>query len=146
MRYVLIGIGALFAVIFLFSVFTMDQEESNSSPTLKIGDASLEIEIVDMIDQQILGLSGRESLPENAGMLFVYNSSGNPGIWTKNMNFAIDIIWIDKDREVLEITSNVSPDTYPTIFRSQDPILYILEVNAGWSETNNINVGDNIVL
>ena len=146
MRYVLIGIGALFAVIFLFSVFTMDQEESNSSPTLKIGDASLEIEIVDMIDQQILGLSGRESLPENAGMLFVYNSSGNPGIWTKNMNFAIDIIWIDKDREVLEITSNVSPDTYPTIFRSQDPILYILEVNAGWSERNNINVGDNIVL
>tara|TARA_Y100000310_G_scaffold126679_1_gene125595 strand:+ start:222 stop:662 length:441 start_codon:yes stop_codon:yes gene_type:complete len=146
MRYVLIGISVVFSIIFLFSVFTMEIEEPILSPILKIGDASLAIEIADMRDQQILGLSGRESLPENAGMLFVYASAGNPGIWMKNMNFAIDIIWIDKDRKVVQLTENVSPDTYPTIFRSDDPILYILEVNAGWVEANNIKVGDRIVL
>ena len=79
-------------------------------------------------------------------MFFIYKQPGNPGIWMKDMNFAIDIIWVDTNKKVVEITRDVSPNTYPAVFHSQELIQYIVEVNAGWAEKNNITIGEQIAL
>ena len=62
------------------------------------------------------------------------------------MNFPIDVIWLDKDFEVVDIAQNISPDSFPQVFEPKAPALYILEVNAGWAEHNNLKIGDRVDL
>jgi len=99
------------------------------------------IEYADTQEKHIHGLSGRESLPENSGLLFLFEREEYYGFWMKDMNFAIDIIWIGKDSRIKDITKNISPETYPRVFKPQDPILYVLEVNAGFAERYKIQKG-----
>ncbi len=80
------------------------------------------------------GLSGKEKLKENEGMLFVFPDSAVREFWMKDMNFALDIIWIDSAWKVLDTAENATPESYPNIFRSPDGVKYVLEVNAGTAE------------
>jgi hypothetical protein len=49
-------------------------------------------------------------------MLFVFASSTRPGFWMKDMKFPIDIIWINADKEVVGIESNIATSTFPKLF------------------------------
>jgi hypothetical protein len=90
------------------------------------------------------GLSGRDSLAADEGMLFLYDLSGEYGYWMKDMNFPIDIIWIDDKKQVSYFKKSVSPDTYPESFAPNVPVRYVLEVPAGFVEENYIQIGDNL--
>jgi len=86
-------------------------------------------------------------LAENEGMLFIFENEGYFGIWMKDMNFPIDIAWLDKDKKIISIEKNVDPETYPKVFYAQKndlPILslYVLETSAGFLGKNNIQIGD----
>jgi uncharacterized membrane protein (UPF0127 family) len=68
----------------------------------------------------------------------------------KDMNFPIDIIWIDNS-QIIHITENASPepgtlDSELTLYKPPAPFDTVLEVNAGFTKENNISVGDNIDL
>ena len=69
----------------------------------------------------------------------------------KDMVIPIDIIWID-DNTVVEINSDIQPpdpgteDNDLIMYIPDQPIDYVLEVNAGFSETNDLQVGDNVSL
>lgn len=119
---------------------------STSSKHSIIKNFSLVVEIADTEEKRVQGLSGRESLPETEGMLFVWEEAGIHGIWMKDMKFPIDIIWIDENLRVIALESDVSPDTYPETFRPNEPAQYILETNAGWIEKNGVILGDVISL
>ena len=112
------------------------------TPTIQIGDTRVKVEVADTDIKREKGLSGRESLAENEGMLFVFKEPGTYGFWMKDMNFAIDILWIDKDKRVVEIMQNVAPDTFPETFYPKEPIQYVLETNAGWTNKHDIIPGD----
>ena len=58
------------------------------------------------------------------------------------MKFSIDIIWIGEGMEVVDITRNISPDSFPQQFKSKLPSKYVLEVNAGWAESRDVEIGD----
>jgi len=66
--------------------------------------------------QREQGLSGRQSLNENEGMLFVFDSPGNYPFWMKDMNFPIDIIWLSEDGSVIYIKKNALPESYPEAY------------------------------
>lgn len=91
-----------------------------------------------------MGLSGRDKLDENAGLLFVHDGPGIYGIWMKDMRFPIDVIWLDEDYRVVDMAENVEPDSFPKIFEPSPPALYILEVNTGFAERNGIETGDSL--
>ena len=84
------------------------------------------------------GLSGRISLPTNQGMLFVFPKVASRGFWMRNMSFPIDIIWINKDKVVIGVESNVDPSSYPHMYFPPSPIQYVLELNAGYANKNGI--------
>jgi uncharacterized membrane protein (UPF0127 family) len=77
------------------------------------------------------GLSDKPSLPEDAGMLFVFDVPGQYGFWMKDMTFPLDMVWIGADKTVVSVSKDLSPDTYPEVFNPPVPISYVLEINAG---------------
>ncbi len=116
--------------------------EGAEPSVIKIGDASLNIEIADTDAERVRGLSGRESLPQDMGLLFVFDQEERVGIWMKDMNFPIDIAWLNKNKKIIHIEHSVSPDTYPKIFTPPLPALFVLETNTGFFTANNIKITD----
>jgi uncharacterized membrane protein (UPF0127 family) len=100
------------------------------------------VEIADTDAERTLGLSGRESLAENNGLLFVFETEGYHGIWMKEMNFPIDIAWLDKNKKIIHLEHNVAPETYPKVFNPPTPDLFVLETNAGFFQKFDIKAGD----
>ncbi len=119
--------------------------------TIKVGDREITIDVADSNSERQKGLSGRSSLSENEGMLFIFDQKDTmPSFWMKDMNFAIDIIWID-DGKVEKVEKNVKPepgvsDNKLKIYYSGSPIDYALEVPAGFSDKNSISIGTSIDL
>jgi len=87
----------------------------------------------------------RKELAKNKGMLFVFEKEVLPGFWMKNMEFPLDIIWINQDKRIIGINTNVFPcrDSCESIV-PPDRIKYALEVNAGFVEKNQIKAGDRV--
>lgn len=111
---------------------------------IKVGKAILSVEIADTVLKRETGLSLREGIEKNEGMIFVFEKPIEAKFWMKNMKFSIDIIWIDENLKVIGFEENISPDTYPQEFKSPDRIKYAIEVNAGWVKNNKIKKGDKI--
>ncbi len=125
----------------LFAPKTHENGQKIGWGTIKIDGVELNVEIADRPEQRALGLSGRASLRENEGMLFVFEKEGDYGFWMKDMNFPIDIIWIDKERRIVGAEPDVSPDTYPKTFFPPTQVLYVLETPSGFLAENNIQIG-----
>ena len=116
-----------------------------------LGEQKILVEVMVMLDEITRGLSGRESLPQDKGMLFIFESmeefSPAPDFWMRNMKFPIDMIWIGRDHKVVYIKKNARPESYPTTFGPGAKIdaRYVLEVNSGFSDKYYIKVGDPVV-
>lgn len=111
-----------------------------------IGNAQLKVKIVDDDSKRKKGLGGIESLDDDKGMLFVFDESGYYGIWMKDMNFPIDIIWLNEAHQVADYQENVSPDTYPKVFKPLVEAKYVLETNAGFIKKEGIKIGDEMTI
>jgi uncharacterized protein len=136
--YILLSIAASLALL-LTGVFMLSNK--NDVVNIKMGDQNLSVMVADTDNERERGLSGKKSLANDEGMLFVFNEAGPQGIWMKDMQFSIDIIWIDQNNIVQGITPSVSPDSYPTTFTSPTDVKYVLEVNANWAKQHNLRAG-----
>lgn len=116
------------------------------NPYLEIGTAKLEIEIADTDAARAQGLSGRAALAANRGLLFIFDRADYHGFWMKEMNFPIDIIWLDDNWQVIDLTENISPKDFPTTYQPRAPARYILEVNAGFIATHRLIIGAQAIL
>ena len=130
----------VFFTLFLSAMF--NKSISADKIDLKINGKEIKAEIADNDEKRNTGLSGRKSLEKNDGMLFVFQLPSKYSFWMKDMRFPLDIIWIDENKKIIAISENISPETYPASFSPSEPVKYVLEVNAGWSETNEVGVGD----
>lgn len=114
-------------------------------PYVRIKNSTFFVEIAKTDVERGRGLSGRSSLPENAGMLFVFDAPGLYGFWMYGMHFSIDIIWISEEGRVVYIVEKAppcQPDATCEVFRPQEEAKYVLEVNAGVCEKLGLKVGD----
>lgn len=111
---------------------------------LTVGDTSLWVELADTPDLRERGLMHRESLDEDAGMLFVFNDEEQRVFWMKNTSIPLSIAYISADGTINEIHDMVPFSLEPV--RSRFPAAYALEVNRGWFERRGVSVGDRITL
>lgn len=93
------------------------------------------------------GLSRLDSLPLSEGMLFGFETPGTYSFWMKDMKFAIDIIWLDENKRVVDLAVNVPPEPGRnkdelSLYRPDADALYVLETNAGLVQLNNVQIGD----
>ncbi|MEO5690594.1 MAG: DUF192 domain-containing protein [Candidatus Saccharimonadales bacterium] len=89
------------------------------------------------------GLAIFKVLPENEGMIFRGLPVGTQTFWMKDMNFDIDIIWVNKDNKVIHIVYDASKESYPARFENpiELPSSYVIELNAGLAEKHGIAPG-----
>lgn len=121
------------------------QQRSSVQTTLTIGEMKIAVEIADTETERARGLSGREALAENSGMLFVFDTTDYHNFWMKEMNFPLDIIWLDDNWRVIDITANISPKDFPTTYQPRLPARYVLEVNSGFTTNHQITIGTQTV-
>ena len=136
--FLIVGLALIFGSFFLFFERAL---EENRIQTIRINDAFIRVEIADTEVARSQGLSHRQVLKNGTGMLFVFDSPSRYGIWMKNMNFPIDIVWIDEEFRIAGIEKSVSPETFPEIFYPDNPIKYALELPAGFLDTQGIGAG-----
>ena len=75
--------------------------QMDSIPIIKVNNIAISVELADTPKKQAMGLSGRETMAENRGMLFLYDKAGFYGFWMEDMRFPIDIIWFDEERKII---------------------------------------------
>ena len=143
-KVLIVAIGLMFLGITGIVLFREKNEEVSSRMEVSIRDTTLSVEIADTVLRQIRGLSGRPSLGEHEGMLFVYESPHVMSFWMKDMQFPIDIIWVDENKTIVDISSDVSPDTFPQTFVPSVPVQYVLEVQTGWARNHGVARGDQL--
>lgn len=138
---VVIGIFILF--IFIYS----KKAEKLGNGYVKINNKIIAVEIASSEAQHYQGLSNRADLCLDCGMLFVFPDYQIRKFVMRNMNFPLDIIFIN-DGKIINIEKNLAPEGINPnkIYQSVLTADKVLEVNGNYCDTNNIKIGDNIIL
>lgn len=115
---------------------------------IKIDETKIKVEVAKTNEERSKGLSNRDFLDQDSGMLFVFGESSKPTFWMKDTKIALDIIWIKDDKVVL-INKNVNPepdvkDSDLKKYPAPSEIDYVLEVNAGFSDKHKITTGSTV--
>jgi len=131
-------------VIFLLLFSLWNSYSKLADSRVFINESVLKAEIASTPRQRERGLSGRESIASDEAMIFKFEEEDFHSMWMKDMNFPIDIIWISKDKVIVDFEKNVPPESYPEIFTSESPAKYVLEVKAGFIKENELKKGDGI--
>jgi uncharacterized protein len=110
-----------------------------------IGRISMLGSIADTDAERALGLSYTTELPIGVAKVFIFDSAQPWSFWMKDMNYSIDIFWLDANGTVVHVVENASPETYPEIsFVPPVPAKYVIETRAGFAAENNIGVGASV--
>lgn len=138
-------------------VLSSDDKKDNSladdadiAPQVLIGEQVFSAEVAIDPAVQKKGLSGRESLPANNAMLFVYPSKKILTFWMLDMRFDIDLLWINDDK-IVGIEKNMpapapgTEDKDLLLYSSQEPVNMVLELNSGLVDKYGIKIGDKVV-
>ncbi len=106
------------------------------------GRISLQASIADTDAERAQGLSGTPYIPIGIAKVFIFDSAQQWSFWMKDMNYPIDIFWLDEIGRVVHVVENASPDSYPEFsFVPPVPAKYVIETKAGFAKENNIGVG-----
>ena len=121
--------------------------EANSKAVM-IEDKKINVEVAKTNEERSKGLSNRNKLDENSGMIFIFSPNSKPIFWMKDTKISLDIIWIN-DNKIVGIEKNVQPqlntdDSKLRRYPAPSEIDYVLEVNGGFSDKNNIKVGQSL--
>lgn len=118
-----------------------------TNTTVAIDNQTITAEVAGDEMEREKGLSGRKNLNGDFGMLFVFDEAKKYPFWMKDMNFPIDIIWIN-NKKVVDITEHAYPETKESeslrVYTPEEPAKYVLEVNANFARENGIRVGDSV--
>lgn len=150
---VIIAASVIVAIAIAVAVLMPSVTQSNQSQTsiydyevlkITIDDIVLDAEIADDSAKIQRGLMFREMLPENRGMLFIFDEERKYQFWMMNMKFNIDMIWLDANGKVVHIVEDAEPcidaaHTSLCTFSPDEPARYVLEVNSGFVQRYGIN-------
>lgn len=138
-------------LLLLFSVFILlkptDTEKDNVIFRASSGDVIVDVEVARTQDELRAGLMYRTELREGSGMLFIFDQPVNLSFWMKNTLIPLDMIFISEDLRIIKIEKNVPP-CRTSVCPSYGGVTgkYVVEVNAGFSDSAGIEEGDVVSL
>jgi uncharacterized membrane protein (UPF0127 family) len=108
------------------------------------GEHPYKVEVAETNEERAMGLMYRRSLPENAGMLFIYDRPQPAAMWMKNTLIPLDMVFIAGDGTVHRIEANTEPFS-TAVIPSEGDVLAVLELNAGQAGKIGLKRGDKVV-
>lgn len=136
-------------IIIIITIFIVLKQPKN--PTfpdnigLSINNKNYYLEVAQNSAQRAKGLSGREKLCPNCGMLFVFNKEGKHPFWMKNTLIPLDMIWLNSQNKVVKIYTAINTNSLESYINDQ-PAQYVIELNANEVFKLDLKVGDTIQL
>ncbi|OGK57371.1 hypothetical protein A3J15_01370 [Candidatus Roizmanbacteria bacterium RIFCSPLOWO2_02_FULL_38_10] len=122
--------------------FTKKTEFSNYQVRkVSIGSHKYYLYIADSDIKRSQGLSNTKRLNTNEGMLFVFKTADKYGFWMKDMKYALDFIFL-RNYHVIDIINNVTPQSFPKVYKPRFASDQVIELNAGQTSLNKIKIGD----
>ena len=113
----------------------------------EIGGVVINIDIALTDKQKQDGLSIRDTMQENEGMIFVFKEPKQQSFWMKGMKFPIDIIWLDANLSIVHIEKNLqtceSFISCPS-YRPSSNALFVLETVSGFADNHDLKIGKKI--
>ncbi len=101
------------------------------------------VAVADKKENQIYGLMNLEKMPNNQGMLFIFDDSEIVNMWMRNTMIPLDMIFIDENDIIVNIAQNTQPYSLDLI-SSNKPVDKVLEINSGLSQKLGIKIGQKI--
>jgi uncharacterized membrane protein (UPF0127 family) len=105
--------------------------------------SKIDIEKAESEVERQMGLMFRKSMPEDQGMLFLFEASEPQAFWMRNTYIPLDIIFVDENGVINTIHENAKT-LNDTSLPSSAPSKYVVEVNGGYAQRHGIKVGDKI--
>lgn len=102
-----------------------------------------DVEVMRSDDERSRGLMFRRSMASNHGMLFDFERSAPVAMWMKNTYLPLDMLFIRADGTVAYIAADTEPLS-TVVIQSPEPVLSVLELNAGTAAKLGVRVGDRI--
>jgi uncharacterized membrane protein (UPF0127 family) len=106
----------------------------------------LQVELMVKDEDRAMGVMFRPSLPEDRGLLFVFDAPDFHGFWMKNCRFPIDMVWLDADHRVVHVAESVPPCTKDPcpVYSPMRKASFVLEVNAGQARREKAVIGSTL--
>lgn len=132
--------------------FSQNYLKNNKLPftktaTAKIKNQAFRLYAAESPKEKEVGLSDKNSMPQDYGMLFAFETPDYYSFWTRDMKFPIDIIFI-QDNHIVTIYSNIQPpkskDESLAIYKPEEPANAVLEINAGLAQKYDFKKGDEV--
>lgn len=110
--------------------------------TLSAASHRIEAQVARSEAERERGLMHRTRLPDNEGMLFVYDQPSQLCFWMKNTPLPLSVAFLADDGTVINI-DEMEPETRDSHCAAQ-PVRYVLEMNRGWFADRGIRAGDSL--
>lgn len=110
--------------------------------------STVHVELATNEKERQYGLMGRTRLPQGRGMLFVHDVVGPEPYWMYHCKIGLDIVWMDADHRIVEMSPNTPPctgkaSTCPN-YGGHEPSKYVLELPVGSIQRHRLAVGQSI--
>ncbi|MFZ4632354.1 MAG: DUF192 domain-containing protein [Patescibacteria group bacterium] len=147
---ILIGILEILTIAVVIVLLTFQKIKTNSYPyshTVRINNRVVLVDLATNPVSQYKGLSNRESLCSDCGMLFIFPDKQIRSFVMREMNFPLDIIFVN-DNKIVNIEEKLKPEGSDpiNIYKSIIPVDKVLELPSSYTEKYKIKVGDEILI
>jgi len=126
--------------VVLLGVFLSCAADNSEVLSMDVAGHHLDVEIAQSATERRRGLMHRHTLPDDRGMLFVFDREEKPSFWMQNTALPLSIAFIAADGTIRQI-EDMEPYSLATV-QSKRTVLYALEVNRGWFRERGISEGD----
>ena len=138
----------LSALVFCSSSFADTQAPKFSKKKITSGKVNLDVEVAETQEQHNYGLMNRNKMPENLGMIFVFDTNEVRSFWMKNTFIDLSIGYFDQNKVLFQIldmkATSLMQQDFPS-YVSSGPARFALEVPKGWFQKHGIKIGDKFV-
>ncbi len=132
-------------IILIFFIIILSGCAQNAFRRVCINQVCIKAELALTHSEQERGLMYRRSLAKNCGMLFIFREDNFYSFWMKNVRFPLDMIWINQDKVVVDITNSapICSDSCESIM-PREKVRYVLEISSGFTLSHRIHIGDKV--
>lgn len=112
------------------------------------GGANLQAEVAETPEKLLFGLAFREALPDDRGMILLFEESGLHKVWTKQYQFNVDLIWVNESKHVVHIVKAAVPcasDPCEWYGPPAERARYLIEANSGFADRAEVALGQELV-